>query len=200
MTSSETYSFPESLVVYISDPKIQTAVDALLASKPNKIDAEVWEDVTSYYNAYVGAQIVRGDWAIALHEIWSRVWADLPGASWAALGVADQAAEWNWSVDLVTLWDYSIFARAFRPLRRKGLVAFLAVSLSFETGVQVGVQLFDLKGKRLLSALGGYELDEDNDLLFSEERRLSLASELDLSEMQVEARRVWSELVRPLEP
>lgn len=189
MGSDDAYSFAPAVSAYVDDLTVQTAVDALLDAKPSKIEADQWRDVTAYYDAFAGAQVVRTEWAKALHELWHRIWQELLPSDWVALSPSEQKDDWDWGVDLNALWEYSTLARGFRQRGVvRGPVIFLAVCLDFDTGVQIGLQQLSTTGKPLRSRVGGFEKGTDESLMWSAEGAVPLTSSFELTSLRRQAR------------
>ena len=67
---------PDSVVSYLENDDIATAVDALLAPKQSIPSRLGWDEVPTYFQAVGAAQQVKVEYVLAVERFWQAVWGD----------------------------------------------------------------------------------------------------------------------------
>jgi hypothetical protein len=66
---------PESVIQYLTDNTVRSAVDAILEGKQDHVPAGLeWKELPEYFLAVLAAQHVKCDWALALHQLYESCW------------------------------------------------------------------------------------------------------------------------------
>lgn len=107
-----TFVFSDSVVAFYTDKRVKTAVKLLLDDgvvfAP---DANDWDRVESYYEAWIAARQTQLDEVRDLFRLWTKVWPKVP-EGWQA--VAADPKDDELSLDPDIRWDEAYFERHFR--------------------------------------------------------------------------------------
>lgn len=177
---------PQSVLAYFQNRDVETAVDHLLAtdkgSKTKLIGVERWEHLSGYYRANLAARQTPVEFAILLEALWCAVWTGIP-AAWRACPPTEPARP-DLAVNVMTVWEHGCFDRRFEV---DGMAVELAVALSANEGIQLGVVLYDAEERTLLTddALPGWSKSEDYDTYWTDDEIVALAATIDPSPFQV---------------
>ncbi|SHM44902.1 hypothetical protein SAMN05518668_109177 [Sphingobium sp. YR657] len=137
---------PQSISAYFEQSAVQAAVDLLLAKKEPKVpDNLQWKDLPAFYRASLAARQVPIEFAIFTEELWRRVWGEVP-SDWKPCAPSAPARA-DLSVSAWTIWDEGCFSRRFE---RAGVALELSAGLWSDTGLQLGILLYDTDDRRLL--------------------------------------------------
>lgn len=150
------FDLPASLAAYMTDPKIRTAIQLLLAKKrPKPPENLKWSELERYHRAQLSVRQLQYDYATALIRIWGETWGDLSG--WVPVDPAKQSSDA--SVELESIWSNAYFAREFVS---GGNTAELGVYADEDVGFQLALGVWR-RSKSLLSAksLPDWELDDE---------------------------------------
>ncbi|WP_311268772.1 hypothetical protein [Sphingobium sp. WCS2017Hpa-17] len=184
---------PQSVLAYFEQPAVQSAVDLLLAKKEPKVpDNLQWKDVPAFYRASLAARQVPIEFAIFTEELWRHVWVDVPTA-WRPCAPSNPARP-DLSVSAWTVWDEGCFSRRFE---RAGLSLELAAGLWSETGLQLGVLVYGIDGRRLLDIcpLKGWDR-EGYDMLWTQEEIIPFGETVDLEPFKPWTDQAWEAIAR----
>ena len=113
------YCLPESYASYLADPAVRTAVDHILGRRSLKVpDVLEWNQLPDFHAAVLAAHQVRCDYASALQGLWDAVWGKAIdesgiGEDLEAWPIADTADWYGLGFDAISLWQDSVFARAY---------------------------------------------------------------------------------------
>jgi hypothetical protein len=190
---------PQSVLAYFQNRDVETAVDHLLAtdkaSKTKLAGVERWEHLPGYYRANLAARQTPVEFAILLEALWCAVWTGVP-AAWRACPPAEPARP-DLAVNVTTVWEQGCFDRRFEV---DGMAIELAVALSTNEGIQLGVVLYDAEENTLLTddALPGWSKSEDYDTYWTDGEIVPLAATIDPSPFQARVQGALSAVDRAL--
>ncbi|MFN3725239.1 MAG: hypothetical protein ACK4SZ_02925 [Allosphingosinicella sp.] len=171
---------PESVLAYFQQPSVQTAVDLLLTGKEPKVPANLrWEEVASFYRACLAAQQVQAEYALFLEALWGAVWTEIP-AGWRGCRPSNPARP-DLAIGIATIWSEGCFSRRFE---RQGYSLELSAGLWPDTGLQLGVLLYDEENSVLLTddLLKGWIREGDIDTYWTQEEIAPLAATIDAAQ------------------
>ena len=113
------FALPESYASYVAEPAVRTAVDHILGSRSLEVPEGLdWGQLPDFHSAVLGAHQVRCDYASALQSFWDAVWGKAIdeagiGKDLEAWSIPDTAAWYGLGFDAISLWQESVFARAY---------------------------------------------------------------------------------------
>ncbi len=158
------YHFRDSVRSYLHDRMIGAGVD-LLADTSSKLVPDLrWNELPSYYEAWLAAQRVKGDWALTLLELWEACWSDNVPAGWNAVDPDEQVPlNRNLNPHPNVCWEENWFGRLFLQGAER-----LWLCADMEDNVfRVGLWLEDKREKPLLTGnVPGMTYDRDAGILW----------------------------------
>ena len=82
-TPGATFSIPDSVSAYLSDPAIRAGVDALLDVNEGALPPELeLSEFGDYLAARAAAGLTKLEWAVMVHSLWNTIWAPLVQKPW----------------------------------------------------------------------------------------------------------------------
>ena len=125
LDSEKEFVLPESVMAYLHDPVVHGAVESVFNHASNDLPGNLkLEEVELYYRARASALAVKYDMIIAIHDLWSRVWAEAV-KGWKPGDLSDR------EIDPDYVWDNKSFD-VFHTYR-----ADSSKSFRFYTGVEI---------------------------------------------------------------
>jgi hypothetical protein len=198
MTSQTTLQLPQSVVQYLTEPKLRAGVDSVLEYGARKLPPGLeWDELPQYFRAALAANHVQVDWALAHEELWRCVWpSELVG--WSPASLDEQSTrDFDAHVSIDNSWSDEWLWRCFtRPASRTTSAKprrqpapdklYLGVSITLQ-GASVGVSI-DPSPTATAPDPTLFHFDEEFTAWRSEEQSIE-GPTLDLSELQHAARR-----------
>jgi hypothetical protein len=106
---------PASVLAYIVDPAVQSAVDAILNSKPHHFPSGLsWDELPQLYRANLAAQQVRCEWAIGLYQLWKASWGSCKFTGLTEFSPDNHIKKDAWPISVEGLWNGTYFGRLFK--------------------------------------------------------------------------------------
>lgn len=152
MSGTVALELPESVYQYLTDPAIRAGVDSVLEYGSKKLPPGLeWAELPQYFRAVVAASSVQADWALALENLWRRVWPSQP-VGWSAVSVDEQSTRaFDAHVSIDKCWSEEWFGRCFtrpatlaasaKPRRQPAPdILCLGVSITLD-GASIGIAL-----------------------------------------------------------
>jgi len=106
-----TFELPATVLQYLIDPAVRTGVDALIDIQPGNLPPDLrLSELADYYAARAAAELMRYDWAAALHRLWLLVWeVPLSSSAWRPVSI-DEAAAYEILVTPAACWNDGSFS------------------------------------------------------------------------------------------
>ena len=186
-----TISIPQSLYGYHTDRMIRSVVDSLLEQKASTLPVDMeWDDLETYYEAWLSARKVKVDKALFLKKLWEVVWKPLleDHTIWSIEEMVEGAPDINPTLEII--WDDGFYCGHIIHSNQSEFYIQTYISIKASEGVQIGIKIYDENGNRCLpdrSELSNVWTEEDEESWYMSKDKLLMptknSTEIDVSEL-----------------